>query len=352
MDPLIGILIAFVSALDFWRLVYPLDKKPAAALKMLPDLTPASLDADVWSLAPSWVTPQFLLPEDGVLHTLSFKSSSRRRSASHKQHAWSTRIPEHSFYQINSRAYVASPEFIFLEAANALNFTQIVTLGCELCGLYAFDNRAERGIRKRSVPLTSKAEIDRYLRSAVGVKGQRKALHALDYVVENSASPMETACALMLFLPYRYGGYGIPAGSLNLEIPLNQRAKRLYRMEKCIADFAWMGQNFVVEYLGLYDHSGESAIESDRARTNALETMGFDVVELTGSIAWDLDAFEEIALRIANIVGKRIERKYLGALPARVELRRQLKRWNTASGRAHMPQSGVSQLGAGLDLPK
>mgnify|MGYP007055184147 FL=1 len=41
------------------------------------------------------------------------------------------------------------------------------------------------------------------------VHGRKKAARALQYVMGDSASPRETALAMLLCLPYRLGGYGI-----------------------------------------------------------------------------------------------------------------------------------------------
>ena len=328
-----AIILAHMSALDFWRKRYPLWKSPTDALEFVADLRPAIRAEDVWALAPSWVTPQFLAPEDGVLHVLAFESDARRSSKSHQVHAWSAPLPPHSLYRLGPEAYVASPAFAFLQMASVLELSQLIALGCELCGLYSFDESQERGIRNRRVPLITKANLIRYLVDANDAPGAKKALRAMRYVVDRSASPMETVCALALSLPYRYGGYGIPAPEMNFEVPLDERARKIYGNERCFADLAWPASGFALEYLGLYDHSGDSAVRRDRARTIALETMGYTVVELVTDIVWNLGAFEQVALRTAKVLGKRVEHKYQGSLPARVELRRMLSDWNDASGR-------------------
>ena len=69
-------------------------------------------------------------------------------------------------------------------------------------------------LRRRPGPLTSKADIAAFLELVCGMRGCEKARRALDYVLEDSASPTETVSAMLLSLPYRLGASGCLRRSL------------------------------------------------------------------------------------------------------------------------------------------
>ena len=61
--------------------------------------------------------------------------------------------------------------------------------------------------------------------------------------------------------------------------------------------------------------------------------MGFEVIELTKDQVSDLMAFEFIIQRVAKLIGKRLDKRKLGATPARLAFRREVFSWNRSSGR-------------------
>ena len=100
------------------------------------------------------------------------------------------------------------------------------------------------------------------------------------------------------------------------------------------ADLWWEAQRIDLEFNGRASHSGEQAMFSDRARSNALMLMDCMVIEVTSQQLSDLNAFESLALYLAKLVGKRVARSQRGPLPQRLELRDGLFAWNRALGRA------------------
>ena len=332
------LIISHYSAADFWRMVYSATRAPANPSEAPAAGETVSSSEDAWQLAPEWVTPRFLQCEQGVLHTLSLSAEGTRRTKTHVSHRCHAPLPSGSLYRLNEDAYVCSPELVFLQLAQTLDLPQLIAYGCEICGMYGFDPSQERGLRKRTVPLTTKAQLIRYVESARGMRGCKRAHEALRYVVERSASPMETATYLLLTLPYRLGGYGIEKLLVNVEIAVPPRLRPLCPKGFCVADFRIAGTRFVCEYLGKYDHSGNDAMQADRGRTAALREMGFEVLELASKQVWNLDAFEIVAKRFAKESGKRIRSGECGRTPARLGLHHALKAWNAAFGRLpHRP---------------
>lgn len=333
-----------MTALDFWRIAYPADKMPDAADCVGLNGRPVSREEDVWTCAPPLFTPDLLASEGGVMHVTVRDARSRTRSKTHACHLWKADFPEGSFYQLSEDAYVASPQFAFLQMAQQLSLAQLVALGDELCGHYAFGPRAAFGVRSRTMPLVSIEAIASFIEQArsicggngraSGPTGIRKAERALVHMVERSASPRETMLEMLLSMPCRLGGYGLPRPSMNAEITLDEKARAIARRRTLRADLFWPERRLDLEFNGRAAHSGEEAELSDRARTNALQLMGYTVREITGRQLDDLAQFDAIALHIAKLLGKRVEPRQRGPLPQRLRLRGELFRWNRADGRA------------------
>ena len=322
------------TSLDFWRLVYPTDRTPKATAYISPHAQFAFREDDAWSLAPKWLDDSFLNAGSGKLHILVFDQRHRRRSRSHTTHLWSSPIPEGSFCDLGHGAYVSSPNFTFLQMATELSLTQLIAYGMELCGRYAFDATADRGMKSRQAALTTHSSLAKYLAGAKACRGYANAVRALPSIVDDSASPMETVDEMLLCLPYRHGGYGLPQLAMNVPVELDQHARQIAGRLRCYADMCYPDIRLDIEHHGAYDHDRPESFNSDRARVNGLKAMGYEVIELTGNQVADLYAFEEIARYVAKRRGKRIERYVLGPTPARLTLRDTLFTWNRNNGHA------------------
>lgn len=327
------LIISHFSAANFWRTVYPANRRPAHTSDPPSPNEIATTAEEVWSLAPEWVTPQFLLPENGILHTLALSGRESKRTTTHYSHLCTGALPRGALYALNDDTYVCSPEFVFIQLAQSLNLVQLVAFGCELCGTFAFNESLERGFRNRTNPLVSLAQLRQFVESAHGMRGRKRALIAIQFIVENAASPMEATCALLISLPYRLGGYSLPKLLLNTRIDIPHRLHPLFPKGYCIVDFRIPKTKFVLEYLGTHDHANSSSLQADRGRTAALREMGYEVVELTSQQVWNLAAFEIIAKQISKAANKRIRSGEQGATVARIQLRKTLSTWNDASGR-------------------
>ena len=328
-----ALFLSHESAADFWRLVYPADKAPgmpADAIEL--DRRPLSVSG-LRQTVPTWLDGTFLSLEQGRLHVLVADARMRCGSRSVKSHIWKRPLPNGAFYRLSEDLCIASPPFVFLQLASTCTVAELAAYGYELCGRYAFDPRQERGTHRRKIPLATSSQLAAFLEGAAGAPGIVRAKQALAHIAENSESPMETATHLLLSLPYRYGGYGIGGLSLNREITLSEDAALVARRRKCRADILLEGAKLDIEFAGKFDHTGDDALESDRRRTNALASMGFEVIELTSGQVRDWRTFEQVALRIAAAAGKRIRNENRGLLAERMSLRQALHDWNDASGR-------------------
>lgn len=336
------LVITDISALDFYRLRYPPNRAPGQVARVtgedaadLPEAEQcAYLESEVWSLAPEWVTQDFLASESGALHVLTRSASCRSRAKTVRTHTFTGDLPPGALFPCGEGVLVPSPEFVFVTMAPKLAFAELVALGYELCGLYSFDNSTDRGLRSRDVPLTTREKLRRFIAALKGHPGSRRAALAIDHVLERSASPMETAVTMQLCLPCARGGYGLPAPRMNHPLALNARARSIAGKGTCILDICWPDRKLLVEYNGGFDHTQRDAQFADRARINAIAEMGYDTVELTMGQVSSPEAFEAIALRLGKHLGKRIPTRARGRTPQRMQLRDELFAWNRMSGRA------------------
>ncbi len=317
---------------EFFRRLYSLERAPRFAVDLPEDASFVYREEDVWSRAPAWVTPRFMDGNLDKLGALVFEEAFRRQSKTHVAHPWAGFVPRSSFNRAGD-VLICAPEFCYLQAAYGLSVIELIAFGCELCGVYSFDKHSERGMRQREVPLTTRDKLAAYLERAKGCRGRKKACKALRFVVDGSASPMETYDVMCLCLPYRYGGYGLVYPEVNGEIELDDRAARIAGEDRVRGDLLWRDAHFDLEHQGAYDHSDTERYYRDRARKNGLREMGIEVYELTARQVDDLRSFELVALRIAGLLGKRIPSDNLGATTGRMALRRALKEWNSSYGK-------------------
>ena len=317
---------------EFFRRLFSLERAPRFAVDLPANALFAYSEEDAWTMAPAWITPRFMDGNLDKLGILVFDAALRRRSASHVAHSWTGPVPRNSFNGIGN-VFLCTPEFCYLQAAVDLSFIELIAFGCELCGLYSFDEHAERGVRQRKAPLTSRSRLASYLDGAQGCRGYKKARKALQYVVDGSASPMETYDLMCLCLPYRHGGYGLEYPEINGEVKLDGPAMRIAGLESARGDMLWRDAKFDLEHQGAYDHESTEKYYRDRARKNGLREMGIEVYELTARQVGDIGAFELVALRIAGMQGKRIPKAKLGPTEERVALRRILNEWKSSYGK-------------------
>ena len=319
------------SSILFWRNVYRIDKAPTSPDAELPDECFATKRCDILRLL-NQVRFCEALAVDGAWHFLTLSESDRRESRDYQFKVWKGDLPFGSLYQLCEGVYVESPGFMFLRAANSLDLPQLIAFGDELCGTYSFSPAEKRGFRKRLVPLSSKSQLEHFVSSVGNHHGIKKARRALPFVVNNSASPMETFDEMTMCLPYHFGGYGLPMPVMNREITLTPEARLIAKRSRCFLDMSWDGFPLDVEHHGKLDHSSYEDHLSDRARVIALKIMKYEVIELTNNQVDDLLAYEQIIISLAKRLGKRIDNSSKGPTPERTRLRNALRVWNSSYG--------------------
>ena len=245
-----------------------------------------------------------------------------------KQHVFTGKTPAGCFINADDNLFISSPEFCFLQMANQLTFARLIELGYELCGTYSMPdardlNVPERGFYLRP-PLTSTKKLVAFMSRMQGVKGHRKAMRALHYLIDGSASPMETKISIILTLPYRLGGFGLTRPELNSRVVPGKTAKLSSGKTSYVCDLFWQDHDLAVEYDSAFFHEGRVQIDDDSKKRNALAAMGVMVITVTKQQLYSRAEFEKVARVIAKYLGKRLVFKNPGFAEVHGELRKQL----------------------------
>ena len=226
----------------------------------------------------------------------------------------SNRFPEHSFCQIDKDVLVVSPELLFIEMSGRMDLTDLVKFGCELVSNYSMGPRSQIFLDDRSLsfvkckPLTTVKKLSAYIYRMKGYPSARKASRALDLVFENSASPMETNLALLLCMPRRLGGFGIPRPVLNHEVMVDRRKSEGYGRHSFVFDLFWKEGMLDVEYDSSQFHSSVKKLQEDSYRRNAIKRHGYDVITVTNDEFFSTACMVDIAKNISKSIGHRFQR--------------------------------------------
>lgn len=238
------------------------------------------------------------------LHVLVSKGSVRRTSSEVVCHVESAALPVGSVLDTQNGFCVCSPELCFVQMAAVWGIEKLIQLGFELCGTYDTTN----GDVRECAPLTTVDRLDVFLASLGPMHGKKNASYALRYVANNSASPRETALAMLLCLPYRMGGYGIPMPQMNCRVDLGKRERRIAGRNYLVCDLYWPEARLDVEYDG-GDHVEVERMAKDSMRRDALVSMGITSLSVTKQQIDHGGSLNGIAHVIAERVGKRLRYK-------------------------------------------
>ena len=137
---------------------------------------------------------------------------------------------------------------------------------------------------------------------------------------------METMVYMLLCLPPKLGGYGIPKPDMNAEIPLDEEGRAIARRETCYGDLCWPDAHLDLEYHGEV-HVGASQMKSDVGRELGIEHMGWNVLTVTSAQVIDADRFEVVAGEVALRLKKRLFDRIVGENTEKLSLRNELEEW-------------------------
>ena len=264
----------------------------------------------------------FTVSEERPLDLLFFRDCTKSRSKQVRSHTTARQLPPGSLVRLSEHVLIASPELVFAQIAEDRSFEQLIMAGCELCGCY-------RVLGEDGTPLPLPEERPRLTRAAdiaetlqqLRLGPRTKSARASRHIFDNARSPMEAKVALLLSLPPRLGGFGLPRPVLNPDIHPGPRALALYPRTPCHPDLYWPAIRLDVEYDGADTHTAE-AHAKDVARAAAFACEGIEVLVVAKAQVYDRWAFETMA----GIIASRLHRSLPDCTPASDRSHRRLRR--------------------------
>lgn len=261
-----------------------------------------------FSTAP--VTPELLVDNElfgeRPTHLLTPNAAQRPQRAKHRYHVCTRKLSPDLFCCVENGVFVASPELVLAQMAQQLSLFQFVDLCMEFMGTYALRDEGHRGFATRHAPLASRERLALALQELLGRDAYRKVRLILEHAACGSRSPMETREYLLLFLPKKYGGYGLPKAEMNARIELlpEQQGETGRKYVEC--DLFWPEHGVAVEYDGEYDHASYKARTRDATKRNVLLTRGIRQFTITARQILDICAFDAVARDIAKAIGYKL----------------------------------------------
>jgi len=192
---------------------------------------------------------------------------------------------------------IASPELAFLQVANKLDKYSLILLDLQMCSHPP--GQPEKAI-------TTKEKLLNFAKSAVWLRGRRKALQALKYVENGSNSIMESHAFMHLTLPHRYGGFLLKGAVMNHKVTLDEKSAHLLKQKNCYLDFFYKEHNVAVEYNSTAFHSSSEERRWDMRRAFILTGMGIKFLVLTTHQLYSKFKFGIFARMLASEIGKRL----------------------------------------------
>lgn len=319
----VRVYFGFQSAFQIARTIHPSDRVAVRdETKGLPDRAPNQevVAAIVRRLRSSY--PQIRI--DYPVHVLVSTGSHRRFSEGCIEHVCSTSLKGRPFYRLERGVYSAAPALAFVQVAfREKSEMPVRELAYELCGTYQ-TRRTGVDSDYQVAPLASVRDLLDFASRNTSADGARKALRALRYVADGSASPRETKQALVLGLPLMYGGYGLGIPRMNYEVKASPAARAITGKSCFRCDLCWPEAKLDVEYQSRESHEGEPSRISDSRRANALAAMGWTVIGITNDELESLAATDAIAGTIRRHLGKRSQVRIADYHARKLKLRRQL----------------------------
>lgn len=220
-----------------------------------------------------------------------------------RSHVWGGPLPRGSFVHVgmveSQDVFVCRPEFLALMMGKELPLRLEVMLMYELCGTYMIDESTRTGLASRN-RITSTMLLKRFLDSTSSMPGTKTARRAVAQVLDDSASPMETANAMFFRAPCMQGGYRAPRALLNDRLDLSPIAREISGKTFLKLDFHLPEIKMDLEYDGFGSHFDETSYSRDASRRDAILAMGINVMTITKRQLHDTRAMDGIARVIAR----------------------------------------------------
>ena len=317
--------IAFCAktALEFAHLLR--DKQadpPRALITSLPVHAPS--DIELMEALRSLGIPNLLERISPPAHLL-FETGSHHRKTPFRGPRRCAVLPKgRAFLLLSENMFAASPKLSLCEIADGHgSLFDLLLLLWEACGSYR-THLTWTGAMYETDPLTSVRSLERFVTDNPRIHGARKIKRALRYVRDGSASTRETQIALFMGLPLRYGGFNLGLPLMNYRVEASPQARAIGGRSYFRCDLCWPEAKIDVEYQSDESHEGKRMRIKDSRRTNALISMGWNVINITNNEAESVNTLERISDRVRRLLRKRPHRPSRDLDIKRLELHRGL----------------------------
>jgi len=205
--------------------------------------------------------------------------------------------------------FCSSKPMIFAQLSRTLDTIALVELACELCGEYTLAPWTEQGFKNHPKDL-SIANLRSFLaQMGWDARHHGRATSAARLAQEGSRSPLETIVFMLLCLPARLGGYGIPNPLLNPWV--NAEGNVVVGRDEggdLRPDLFWESARLDVEVQSRAFHRDKSTRGSrkmnDFDRELRLKTRGIEVLPVTITTIRSLHDMDALALHILRRLGR------------------------------------------------
>lgn len=277
-------------------------------------------------------------------------SYARSKGRGARFHVWSRTLPSGSFLRMGERLLVSSPELVVVQLLSSQakfeplfeDFIQGVmserraldqigvheppvaemptrwesirrlvataAIACEFSGTYRL--RTQGGSVLYQAPrLMSTASLPHMIDAANASFVAKRIRTVAAIAFDSSASPMETALALLLTMPLDLGGIGLPKPQLNRAVDVSALRGALSDRDHVTPDMVWEGEHVALEYDSSEFHAlkGARQLGQDAIRANILSAMGYSVFRVTPEMVGTLSGLEMLARQLAARLGVTLE---------------------------------------------
>lgn len=267
------------------------------------------------------------------IHALSF-GRDRLTSTLVKQHLWTKDMPAESIIDTPFDVSVTSPLLTLLMLSTHLDPIETALLIYEFTGSFSLyspnkelDDAIFQSVRQSEFkeldswqcitdaqgkptdlwtrkPLLKIDDIRHILNVEKGMRGRNQLAKAMRYVTGKVASPFEAKASILIGSPRRVGGLGLAGFKNNLEIMLDDNARRICGLKRAYGDIVWEETpdhpTVIVECQGEVAHNNRERAQADDDRALALESMGIEVIRISYKQISDRARFDLLAQRLAN----------------------------------------------------
>lgn len=254
------------------------------------------------------------------LHVAVKTPETRRRGRQCASHVVRHLGNQGTIWGIAASLSTVSPAVCLAQHAKTLPLPRLTELACALSGNYCFAAKPTGSVTS-AIPLTSLHDMRVFLRAHQDMGGAPKALQAAKFAIDRLGSPYETILYLLLCLPRKHGGYGLPKPEANSLITPSPKQRGLVAQESYYPDLLWPERRLVVEYDSHEYHCSPEQAAKDARRRNDLEALGYHVIVVNKPIIKSPSLFDQMAHGARRHLGIRARKESEHCIERRKALR-------------------------------